>query len=130
MSVKPDYDYTWIETMHLIGYETATPPKQVRPQRSDLQRVLQVSTLHFGMDREELFAKTRKRDVTQARHMIRAYIKSKWTITLTEIGTLTGGCDHSTVLHSLQVHEDLMCVQRDYRKGYEAFTARCEAAGL
>lgn len=130
MSVKPDYNYTWQEAMNLIGYENATPPEKLRPQRSSIDQLKDITALHFGFGSDELFSKTRRRDITQARHMLRAYMMTKWDLSFAEVARRTGAGDHTTAIHSVQVHKDLMAVDRAYQREYEAYTRKCADFGI
>lgn len=56
------------------------------------------------VDYSTLFEKSRKRERVFVRNIIRYYLKFhfKNPLTLKSIGVITGGCDHATVLHSIE----------------------------
>lgn len=74
-------------------------------------------------------SKSRKRDMVDARHMVARLLKDTGT-TLSQIGLLLGGRDHTTVLNSLQVHEDLYETSSIYRNHYEHLKQLCINEGF
>jgi chromosomal replication initiator protein len=69
---------------------------------------------HIGYDK--LLAKTRKREIVQARQ-ITMYLAKKFTkSSLKNIGEHFGGFDHTTVIHSCQTVENLMDTDGDYKE--------------
>ncbi len=60
--------------------------------------------------------KTRKREITTPRQMMHYFLKRFSRFTLKQIGGFTGGHDHSTVLNSIQVINDLVATEKDFRK--------------
>lgn len=113
---------SWDAAMMLVGVEGATAP--------GMNRLGPLTERHFGLEPGTLLSQSRAQKLVRARHMMRAFIKSRWDLTLRETGERTGGVNHATVLHSLEVHEDLMGVDRVYRREYEAYCAKCKEAGI
>jgi chromosomal replication initiator protein len=71
---------------------------------------------HFGLTYDKLLAKTRKREVVQARQ-ITMYLAKKFTKTsLKSIGEHFGGFDHTTVIHSCHTVENLMDTDAEYKE--------------
>ena len=68
---------------------------------------------------EALAAKTRTRNVTEARHVAMYAIRELLGMPLTEIGGLFGGRDHSTVLYSIRKVEGRMHEDADFRRRVE-----------
>ena len=54
---------------------------------------------HFGVSLEEIKGKSRKKDITECRHIIFYLLFIKDNFTLEDIGILIGGRNHATVLH-------------------------------
>ncbi len=71
---------------------------------------------YFHIPYDRLQAKTRKREVVQARQ-ITMYLAKKFTkYSLKHIGEHFGGFDHTTVIHSCQTVENLMDTDTDYKE--------------
>lgn len=71
---------------------------------------------YFHLPYDKLLAKTRKREVVQARQ-ITMYLAKKFTkSSLKNIGEHFGGFDHTTVIHSCQTVENLMDTDTEYRE--------------
>ena len=71
---------------------------------------------YFHIPYDRLLAKTRKREVVQARQ-ITMYLAKKFTkSSLKNIGEHFGGFDHTTVIHSCQTVENLMDTDGDYKE--------------
>jgi chromosomal replication initiator protein len=69
---------------------------------------------------EALAAKTRTRNVTEARHVAMYAIRELLGMPLTEIGGLFGGRDHSTVLYSIRKVEGRMHDDAEFRRRVES----------
>lgn len=71
---------------------------------------------YFHIPYDRLLAKTRKREVVQARQ-ITMYLAKKFTkSSLKNIGEHFGGFDHTTVIHSCQTVENLMDTDTEYKE--------------
>lgn len=71
---------------------------------------------YFHLPYDRLLAKTRKREVVQARQ-ITMYLAKKFTkSSLKNIGEHFGGFDHTTVIHSCQTVENLMDTDAEYKE--------------
>jgi chromosomal replication initiator protein len=71
---------------------------------------------YFHLPYDRLLAKTRKREVVQARQ-ITMYLAKKFTkSSLKNIGEHFGGFDHTTVIHSCQTVENLMDTDHEYKE--------------
>ena len=71
---------------------------------------------YFHLPYDRLLAKTRKREVVQARQ-ITMYLAKKFTkSSLKNIGEHFGGFDHTTVIHSCQTVENLMDTDTEYKE--------------
>lgn len=63
----------------------------------------------------ELKVKTRKRLILQPRQILMFLINSNFNYSLVRIGSLLGGFDHATVLHSCNVVRNLYETDKQYR---------------
>ena len=62
-----------------------------------------------------LKAKTRKKEVVQARQVAMYFVKECTTHSLKSIGHHFGGRDHTTVIHSVQLVSDLVDRDKAFR---------------
>ena len=72
---------------------------------------------YFGINRETLLSKSRKRQIVQARQI--AMYMSRNMIdgcSLSTIGAEIGGKDHATVLHACNTVSDLMSTDKTFRQ--------------
>ena len=65
----------------------------------------------FDISPDVVFLKTRKREIVQARQFIQHFTKKYTNYSLSQIGSITGGKDHATVLHSYNTVENLRMYQ-------------------
>lgn len=74
---------------------------------------------YFNVKQEEVFTKCRKQPVAQVRQ-IAMYLAQKHTnLSLARIGTLIGKRTHATVLHSCNVVEDRLHVDKNFKSKME-----------
>lgn len=82
-----------------------------------IEAVQQAVCEYFNITRQELVSNTRKRQIVQARQISMYLCRNLVSgISLSTIGTETGGKDHSTVLHSCTIVSDLMSTDKLFRK--------------
>jgi len=74
---------------------------------------------YFTIPIELLKAKTRKREVVQARQLSMFLAKHHTKNSLKSIGQFFGGRDHSTVIHSCQAIQNLMDTDKKFKKSVE-----------
>ncbi len=91
--------------------------KTVRKQTGDLtvDKIQEVVCEHFHLEPELLQAKTRKREVVQARYMAMYFCKNYTKASLSYIGNQIGKKDHATVLYACKVVADLMETDRKFK---------------
>ncbi|MBQ0077574.1 MAG: chromosomal replication initiator protein DnaA [Bacteroidales bacterium] len=82
-----------------------------------IENVQQSVCEYFNITREELISASRKRQIVQARQ-IAMYLSRNLipNCSLSTIGEEIGGKDHSTVLHSCSIVQDLMSTDRLFKK--------------
>ncbi|MCL4109085.1 UNVERIFIED_CONTAM: hypothetical protein GTU68_030997 [Idotea baltica] len=74
---------------------------------------------HLTVDVELLKAKTRKREIVQARQISMFFAKELTKSSLKTIGMHFGGRDHSTVIHAVQTVNDLISIDKEFRKNID-----------
>lgn len=72
---------------------------------------------------------SRKREIVDRRH-IAMKLLNETNITLTQIGILCGGRDHSTVIHALHAFEDQYETNTAYRNMYDNLKQLCISQGF
>jgi len=71
-----------------------------RPANLSIDHIQQVVCDYFEMNPDQILAKTRKREIVQARQIAMFFSRELTQNSLKTIGLQFGGRDHSTVLHS------------------------------
>lgn len=92
--------------------------KMVRKQASEeltVDKIQQVICGHFHLEPELLQAKTRKREVVQARQLAMYFCKNYTKASLSFIGNQIGKKDHATVLYACKAVTDLMETDRKFK---------------
>ncbi|RYG45755.1 MAG: chromosomal replication initiator protein DnaA [Chitinophagaceae bacterium] len=85
---------------------------------------------YYNLPYDRLLAKTRKREVVQARQ-ITMYLAKKFTkSSLKNIGEHFGGFDHTTVIHSCQTVENLMDTDSEYKEHLLELTQKVQLASI
>ena len=74
---------------------------------------------YFGMSTELLRAKTRKREVVQARQIAMFFSKNLTKSSLSSIGAQIGKKDHATVLHACKTVNNLKETDKNFRQSIE-----------
>lgn len=84
-----------------------------------IDSILQKVCSHFSVKDKDLLSPSRKRDLVQARQ-ISMYLSQKYTnLSSTQIGIHIGKRDHSTVLHSCNLVEKRLNVDKSFRVAVE-----------
>ncbi|MCB0501114.1 MAG: chromosomal replication initiator protein DnaA [Bacteroidetes bacterium] len=81
---------------------------------------------HLEIPLDKLKAKTRKREVVQARQLSMFFAKEFTNSSLKAIGGHFGGRDHSTVIHSCQAVKNLVDTDEDFRDTVEELKKRIQ----
>lgn len=77
------------------------------------KEVWQFIKYHFGLSKEQLIFRCRKREVIQNRQLLHWYLVGQG-FGLKEVGQLTGGYDHTTVINSKNTIENLICTDEAF----------------
>src|SRR6202007_2091896 len=85
---------------------------------------------YYHIQYDKLLAKTRKREIVQARQ-ITMYLAKKFTkCSLNNIGEHFGGFDHTTVIHSCQTVENLMDSDTEYKDSILELQQKVQLASI
>lgn len=68
------------------------------------------------ISRQLITKRTRKREIVQARQLVQYFLERYTKLSLPEIGKLTGGFDHSTILASKKNIKNLMDTDKHFRE--------------
>jgi len=71
---------------------------------------------YFGIKREELLSKTRKREIALPRQLAMYFSKEYTSATFTKIGEEMGGKDHSTVMYACETIKDISKIDKEIKK--------------
>jgi chromosomal replication initiator protein len=85
-----------------------------------VEQIQQIVCEYFRIPPDQVRAKTRKREVVQARQVAMYFCKHFTQHSLKSIGLHFGGRDHSTVIHAIQSVEDQMETDPKFRELIEA----------
>lgn len=95
-----------------------------------IENIQKVVCEHFHLTYDKLMAKTRRREIVQARQ-ITMYLAKKFTKnSLKNIGAHFGGYDHTTVIHSCQTVQNLMDTDTEYRDQLQDLQQKVQLASL
>ncbi|MEZ4825721.1 MAG: chromosomal replication initiator protein DnaA [Bacteroidia bacterium] len=81
-----------------------------------IDSIQQIVGDHLDIEVEMMKAKTRKRDIVQARQIAMYFAKEMTQHSLKSIGYHFGGRDHSTVIHALQTVNDLIATDKYFKQ--------------
>lgn len=71
---------------------------------------------YFGIYKEQLLSKTRKREIALPRQLVMYFSKEYTTATYARIGEEMGGKDHTTVMHACKTIKDYAKVDKEVKK--------------
>ena len=75
---------------------------------------------------EYITIETRKREIVEMRQIFQWLCRNKMTLSLHKIGQICGGRDHSTIIHSCKVVDNLMMYDRRFAKNLESIRNKFE----
>ncbi len=85
---------------------------------------------YFDVSYDKLLAKTRKREIVQARQITMFLAKAFTKNSLKTIGEHFGGRDHTTVIHSCQTVKDLMDTDSSFRESVMDLQQKVQLAAM
>ncbi len=71
---------------------------------------------YFGLNREQLLSKSRKRDIALPRQLAMYFSKELTNATFSKIGEEMGGKDHSTVMYACETIKDVSKIDKEIKK--------------
>ncbi len=86
------------------------------PKEITVQEIKKAVCQYFDIAPDVLLSKTRKREICQARQIAMYLSRNHTKNSLSTIGSLVGGKDHATVLHSCNTVNNLMDTDRMFRQ--------------
>ena len=94
-----------------------------------IDRVLSEVSSYFGLTAEDLCSKKRTAEIAMARQIAMYAIREMAAVSLTQIGDVFGGRDHTTVMNSIHKVEDEMKVNPHLKSDVDEIMANIKAAG-
>ena len=120
----------------LVEINIAAAQNAIRDVLSDnvtvpvlIDRVLSEVSSYFGLTAEDLCSKKRTAEIAMARQIAMYAIREMAAVSLTQIGDVFGGRDHTTVMHSIHKVEDEMKVNPHLKSDVDEIMANIKAAG-
>ena len=101
-----------------------------KPTRLDIEDIKRQVALYYNVPLDLLSAKTRRREVVQARHMAMFFCKQLTAQPLKTIGLRFGGRDHSTVIHACRAVGDRFDTDMPFRKELDEVRSKLESQFL
>ncbi len=80
-----------------------------------IEGIVETICTYFNLDKQQLYAKGRKREYAQARQIAMYLAKKHISMPLSRIGQQIAGKDHSTVIYSCRKVQDLMAVDKAFK---------------
>lgn len=82
----------------------------------NIAHIQEVVCDYFGIRKEQLLSKTRKREIALPRQLAMYFSKEYTSATYARIGDETGGKDHTTVMHAHKTIKDYSEMDKDVKK--------------
>ena len=73
----------------------------------------------FNVPKNHLSSSVRKREYAEARFALMNVLRNECNLDYKTIGYLLGGKDHSTIIHGVKTHNDLVQFDKKYKQNYE-----------
>ncbi|MDN5247503.1 MAG: chromosomal replication initiator protein DnaA [Candidatus Cardinium sp.] len=91
---------------------------QHHPTEATIDVLQQQIVAHYNISLDDLKGKSRKKEIVAARQVAMHLTKKYTTHSLKSIGTYFGGRDHTTVIHAVQVIDNLLNKDPEYAQLY------------
>jgi chromosomal replication initiator protein len=88
------------------------------------EQIFEIVGRDYGLTKEQIISRSRKRECVESRHLIAYIIKRKTRFSLAKIGEMVGGKDHTTIIHSIRTFEDLFGTDSVFRERCENVFAK------
>ncbi|ROT46944.1 chromosomal replication initiator protein DnaA [Candidatus Cardinium hertigii] len=106
--------------------------KHIVQQNPTLETTIEVLqqqvAAHYNISVDDLKGKSRKKEMVVARQAAMHLIKKYTTHSLKSIGAYFGGRDHTTVIHAIQVVEELLHTDPQYAHLYELIEQKIKSS--
>ena len=107
------------------GLKNFKLPKQYSSKfRVNISEIYAMIEDKFGITKDILQSKTRKRECTELRQILYYIMYEKYGKSLKSIGDEFGKRDHTTVIHGIQTLTDLYHNNEDYKENYSEIFER------
>ena len=101
--------------------------KSVQQKVVSVDTIIEVVCKHFGLEKNAIQTKTRKREVVQARQIAMYLAKNYTDYSTSKIGKFIGNKDHATVLHACKTVKGQCEVDKAFRADLEAIEGKLKA---
>ena len=88
---------------------------KIYDEARSIKKLFRIVTNVFGISKEEMISRTRKRAYVEAKTMFAVIARRKLLLSTVEIGELIKR-DHSSIIHYTRVHKDLYKVDKTYAR--------------
>lgn len=95
-------------------------------KRTDVQDMMRKKRVEVSIEnlRRMMFIKSRVRPLPELRHTFWFLVKKKFDFQYKYIGKISGGRDHSTIIHGVSTYQDLVSTEPNMRRRHEVFCKR------
>ncbi|MBR3100805.1 MAG: chromosomal replication initiator protein DnaA [Muribaculaceae bacterium] len=87
----------------------------INKRQVTFELIAEVVANHYNIDTEQLYGKSRKREISDARQLLMYFAKKETQLSSTNIG-LRLSRNHATVLHACKQIEQRMSVEKEFRQ--------------
>lgn len=105
-----------------LAREVVANAVNIRRHTVNFEMIAEQVSSHFNIKSDDLFTRSRKRDINDARQMVMYIAKKHTPLALSAIGTRLNR-DHSTVLHAVHAIENRLATEPQLRADLEAIEA-------
>lgn len=102
--------YAFDANQEWIAYKVENPMKS---KEEHFEYILSAICIATNLNRNLILGRVRKRELTYARHLLAYILDIRKVDTLSGIGRMIGDRSHSTIIHSIELVEDLLSIKDD-----------------
>ena len=102
-------------TLELLK-ETISKIASTKKKIINIPYIQEVVCDYFGIQRDQLLSKTRKREIALPRQLAMYFAKEYTNATFSKIGEEMGGKDHSTVMYACETIKDVSKIDKEIKK--------------
>lgn len=111
---------THLELSHSVSKEAIeaiiNKLSSLTKRSTSFDRILEVVTQFYNIDREQLLLATRRKEAAFPRQVVMYFLRKELNYSFPDIGRRLGGKDHSTIMYAYRKIEDLIESSEDFRK--------------